>query len=285
MRKYRNHTRTPVRRQARIARYFRALCGPWIASDAAERPGRDQGRARYHHRLMTLPDRRRRRAARRGRCVPPPRPRPHRRRHGPRRRRGRPRPSSTGRTTPASARSPTSARATARSGSRTTAATRARSAPTAGSRRSRRSCSASSRPAGSGRGSSPGRRRRSATLKAQGHKLAIVSNADGSVEAQLAADGICQVGPGRASTVDAVLDSSVVGVAKPDPAHLRDRARATRRRRRARDPRRRHAGRRRRRRARRRASPRCSSIPYDDHPELAVTRVASLAEVAAQLAR
>ena len=54
-------------------------------------------------------------------------------------------------------------------------------------------------------------------IKATGVKLAIVSNADGSVEAQLAADGICQMGPGPGVEMDAILDSSVVGVAKPDP--------------------------------------------------------------------
>jgi putative hydrolase of the HAD superfamily len=54
-------------------------------------------------------------------------------------------------------------------------------------------------------------------LKHVGVKLAIVSNADGSVEAQLRADGICQVGPGPGVPVDAVFDSSVVGFSKPDP--------------------------------------------------------------------
>ncbi len=54
-------------------------------------------------------------------------------------------------------------------------------------------------------------------IAATGVKLAIVSNADGSVEAQLAADGICQVGPGPGVPMDAILDSSVVGAAKPDP--------------------------------------------------------------------
>jgi putative hydrolase of the HAD superfamily len=47
--------------------------------------------------------------------------------------------------------------------------------------------------------------------------LAVVSNADGTVEAQLRADEICQVGPGPGVSVAAVLDSSVVGVSKPDP--------------------------------------------------------------------
>ena len=55
------------------------------------------------------------------------------------------------------------------------------------------------------------------TIAATGVKLAIVSNADGSVEAQLAADGICQMGPGPGVEMNAILDSSVVGVAKPDP--------------------------------------------------------------------
>lgn len=50
-----------------------------------------------------------------------------------------------------------------------------------------------------------------------GVRLAVVSNADGSVEAQLAADGICQVGPGPGVPIDAICDSTVVGVAKPDP--------------------------------------------------------------------
>jgi putative hydrolase of the HAD superfamily len=54
-------------------------------------------------------------------------------------------------------------------------------------------------------------------LAALGVALAIVSNADGSVEAQLRADGICQVGDGAGVPVGAVLDSAVVGVAKPDP--------------------------------------------------------------------
>ena len=54
-------------------------------------------------------------------------------------------------------------------------------------------------------------------LKATGVKLAIVSNADGTVEAQLAGDGICQLGAGPGVPMDAILDSGVVGVAKPNP--------------------------------------------------------------------
>jgi putative hydrolase of the HAD superfamily len=48
-------------------------------------------------------------------------------------------------------------------------------------------------------------------------RLAIVSNADGNAEPRLREQGICQVGPGRGATVGAILDSTVVGVAKPDP--------------------------------------------------------------------
>jgi putative hydrolase of the HAD superfamily len=48
-------------------------------------------------------------------------------------------------------------------------------------------------------------------------RLAIVSNADGDTEERLRDFGICQVGPGPGVEMDAILDSSVVGVAKPDP--------------------------------------------------------------------
>ena len=51
--------------------------------------------------------------------------------------------------------------------------------------------------------------------------LAVVSNADGTVEEQLRRDGICQVGPGTGVPVEVILDSSVVGVSKPDPAIFR----------------------------------------------------------------
>lgn len=63
----------------------------------------------------------------------------------------------------------------------------------------------------------PGSREALVTIAATGVKLAIVSNADGSVAAQLGADGICQLGDGPGVRMDAILDSSVVGVAKPDP--------------------------------------------------------------------
>ncbi len=54
-------------------------------------------------------------------------------------------------------------------------------------------------------------------LAAMGLALAVVSNADGTVERQLRADGICQVGPGPGVEVGIVLDSGVVGISKPDP--------------------------------------------------------------------
>ena len=48
-------------------------------------------------------------------------------------------------------------------------------------------------------------------------KLAIVSNADGDTEQRLRELGICQIGPGAGVEMAAILDSTVVGVAKPDP--------------------------------------------------------------------
>ena len=58
-------------------------------------------------------------------------------------------------------------------------------------------------------------------LAATGVRLAVVSNADGSVEEQLRSFGVCQVGDGKGVPVAAVLDSTVVGVAKPDPRIFR----------------------------------------------------------------
>lgn len=66
-----------------------------------------------------------------------------------------------------------------------------------------------------------GAREALAAVAATGVRLAVVSNADGTVEAQLREDGICQVGPGAGVPVGIVLDSGVVGVAKPDPAIFR----------------------------------------------------------------
>jgi putative hydrolase of the HAD superfamily len=64
----------------------------------------------------------------------------------------------------------------------------------------------------------PGARDALAALSRLGLGLAIVSNADGTVEADLLKYEICQVGPGAGVTVGAILDSTAVGVAKPDPA-------------------------------------------------------------------
>ena len=54
-------------------------------------------------------------------------------------------------------------------------------------------------------------------IAATGVKVAVVSNADGTVEERLREEGILQVGEGRGVPVSAVIDSSRVGVAKPDP--------------------------------------------------------------------
>ena len=54
-------------------------------------------------------------------------------------------------------------------------------------------------------------------LAAAGVPLGVVSNADGQVERVLARIGVCQVGPGLGTEVRCVVDSTVVGVAKPDP--------------------------------------------------------------------
>ncbi len=53
-------------------------------------------------------------------------------------------------------------------------------------------------------------------LAEAGITLAIVSNSEGTLEARLRALGICQVGAGPAVAVAAVIDSTVVGVRKPD---------------------------------------------------------------------
>jgi len=50
-----------------------------------------------------------------------------------------------------------------------------------------------------------------------GHTVAILSNSDGTVEAQLRELAICQIGEGDGACVRAIADSTVVGIAKPDP--------------------------------------------------------------------
>lgn len=55
-------------------------------------------------------------------------------------------------------------------------------------------------------------------LASEGVPMGVVSNASGQVEDELARLGICQVGPGDGAPMRVVVDSSVVGVEKPDPA-------------------------------------------------------------------
>ena len=55
-------------------------------------------------------------------------------------------------------------------------------------------------------------------LHALGVPLGVVSNAAGQIEAALRYEGVCQVGTGAGIPVRCVVDSAVVGVAKPDPA-------------------------------------------------------------------
>lgn len=54
-------------------------------------------------------------------------------------------------------------------------------------------------------------------LAATGLPIVIVSNADGTVAEMLAAAAVCQVGDGDGTPVTHVIDSTAVGVAKPDP--------------------------------------------------------------------
>ena len=57
-----------------------------------------------------------------------------------------------------------------------------------------------------------------AALDAAGTPLGVVSNASGQIEAVLRRSGVCQVGAGPGTAVRCVVDSAIVGVAKPDPA-------------------------------------------------------------------
>jgi putative hydrolase of the HAD superfamily len=56
------------------------------------------------------------------------------------------------------------------------------------------------------------------TLHATGMPLGVVSNASGQIAATLGWAGICQVGDGPCVPMRCIVDSHVVGVAKPDPA-------------------------------------------------------------------
>ena len=63
----------------------------------------------------------------------------------------------------------------------------------------------------------PGSREGLAELNRLGVPIGIVSNASGQVESVLRRSGLCQVGAGDHPEVLCVVDSDVVGVAKPDP--------------------------------------------------------------------
>lgn len=52
-------------------------------------------------------------------------------------------------------------------------------------------------------------------------RVGIVSNADGTVERDLGRFGVCQIGEGAGTSVEVIVDSTVVGVSKPDPAIFR----------------------------------------------------------------
>jgi putative hydrolase of the HAD superfamily len=56
-----------------------------------------------------------------------------------------------------------------------------------------------------------------AALHAAGVPIGVVSNASGQIEEVLRRSGVCQVGDGPSTPVRVVIDSHVVGVAKPDP--------------------------------------------------------------------
>jgi putative hydrolase of the HAD superfamily len=55
-------------------------------------------------------------------------------------------------------------------------------------------------------------------LADRGIPLGVVSNASGQIAGVLASAGICQIGQGDGVNVRCVVDSHIVGVAKPDPA-------------------------------------------------------------------
>jgi putative hydrolase of the HAD superfamily len=55
------------------------------------------------------------------------------------------------------------------------------------------------------------------SLAAADTPMGVVSNASGQIEIMLRVAGICQVGDGPAVAMRCIIDSHVVGVAKPDP--------------------------------------------------------------------
>jgi putative hydrolase of the HAD superfamily len=54
-------------------------------------------------------------------------------------------------------------------------------------------------------------------LEAREVPIGVVSNASGQIEELLRRGGVCQVGPGEHTPVLVIVDSHLVGVAKPDP--------------------------------------------------------------------
>jgi len=56
---------------------------------------------------------------------------------------------------------------------------------------------------------------------AQYRRVGIVSNADGTVERDLGRFGVCQIGDGAGTSVEVIVDSTVVGVSKPNPEIFR----------------------------------------------------------------
>jgi putative hydrolase of the HAD superfamily len=55
------------------------------------------------------------------------------------------------------------------------------------------------------------------TLSSAGYKLGVISNAFGTVEADLGAAGICSTTDRTLPRVEIIVDSHVVGIEKPDP--------------------------------------------------------------------
>lgn len=55
-------------------------------------------------------------------------------------------------------------------------------------------------------------------LAATGLPVAIVSNNDGTAPEQMTDFGVCQVGPGQLPEAAAIVDSTLLGIAKPNPA-------------------------------------------------------------------
>jgi len=59
------------------------------------------------------------------------------------------------------------------------------------------------------------------TLSTAGYKLGVISNASGTVEAELRTAGICSITGGTLPRVEIIVDSHLVGIEKPDPRIFR----------------------------------------------------------------